>query len=222
MALRMSLAMATPSAIQHLITTHSPASASASTSTIPESQHHVNLTLQIAHNLRYQHSWTNVRIHSSSGLPQPLISGLPPRRLYTHPDEQIELLQNQKDAGLTGMPAVAPEREWVLPSQVREKWTLRRFGEVFDSVSSVPAEGDGDALFEAVNGTATAADANGVADDDVVEGDDCGVGDEGGEITTTNKWRANQPKRILLAILDDDSTIAYYIVHDGLVKPRQN
>ncbi len=120
------------------------------------------------------------------------------------------------------MPAVAPEREWVLPSQVREKWTLRRFGEVFDSVSSVPAEGDGDALFEAVNGTATAADANGVADDDVVEGDDCGVGDEGGEITTTNKWRANQPKRILLAILDDDSTIAYYIVHDGLVKPRQN
>ena len=32
------------------------------------------------------------------------------------------------------MPEVQAEREWVLPSQVREKWTLRAFGEVFDSV----------------------------------------------------------------------------------------
>ena len=29
-------------------------------------------------------------------------------------------------------------------------------------------------------------------------------------------------KRVLLAILGDDSTIVYYIVHDGIVKPRQN
>ena len=31
-----------------------------------------------------------------------------------------------------------------------------------------------------------------------------------------------QPKRLLLATLDDDSTVVYYIVHDGIVKPRQN
>ena len=52
------------------------------------------------------------------------------------------------------------------------------------------------------------------------EGDEAsGEGADGGE---GNKWRTTQPKRLLLAILDDDSTIVYYIVHDGLVKPRQN
>jgi tRNA-splicing endonuclease subunit Sen15 len=35
-----------------------------------------------------------------------------------------------------------------------------------------------------------------------------------------NEWR--KTKRILLATLDDDSTVVYYIVHDGIVKPRQN
>lgn len=35
-----------------------------------------------------------------------------------------------------------------------------------------------------------------------------------------NKWR--QTKRVVLATLSDDSTVVYYIVHDGLVKPRQN
>ena len=29
-------------------------------------------------------------------------------------------------------------------------------------------------------------------------------------------------RRLLLAIIGDDSTIVYYIVHDGIVKPRQN
>jgi tRNA-splicing endonuclease subunit Sen15, fungi type len=37
-----------------------------------------------------------------------------------------------------------------------------------------------------------------------------------------NKWRITQPKRVVMAILDDDSTVVYYIVHDGVVKPRQN
>jgi len=37
------------------------------------------------------------------------------------------------------------------------------------------------------------------------------------------QWRTTKRhKRILLAIVDDDSTVAYYFLHDGLVKPRQN
>lgn len=35
-----------------------------------------------------------------------------------------------------------------------------------------------------------------------------------------NKWRKD--KRMLMATAQDDSTIVFYIVHDGIVKPRQN
>ena len=37
------------------------------------------------------------------------------------------------------------------------------------------------------------------------------------------KWRGkNRQKRLLLATIHDDSTVVYYIMHDGIVKPRQN
>jgi len=46
---------------------------------------------------------------------------------------------------------------------------------------------------------------------------------EGAEETVGYKWRGkNRQKRLLLATLHDDSTVVYYIVHDGIVKPRQN
>lgn len=163
-------------------------------------QHHHNLALQVAHNLHYQHRWTNVRIHCTSPdekpLPRPLLSGLPPQRLYVHPDEQIEILQAQKDAGKRGMPKSESEREWVLPTQLREKWSLRRFGEVFAQIDWLPGEVDGEALFE--------------QEDDVEHK------------IVANPWRIKMPKRLLLATVDDDSTVVYYIVHDGIVKPRQN
>ena len=57
-------------------------------------------------------------------------------------------MQRQKDAGKTGMPELRSEREWVLPSHLREKWSLKRFGEVFDDISMVPAAGCGKLLFE--------------------------------------------------------------------------
>lgn len=133
-----------------------------------------------------------------------MISGLPPRRLYVHPDEQIELLQKQKNAGKTGLPELPREREWVLPCQLRERWTLRRFGEVFDAIDVVPPTTEGEeVLFE-----------NGRAVTQQNPHDLARVG--------TNKWRTEQPKRLLLATLDDDSTIVFYVVHDGIVKPRQN
>lgn len=183
------------SALQLLFESY-PASA-----TSPHPSHLYNLALQIAHNLRHQHSWADVRIYTHSpstsrAFPRPLISGLPPVRLYVHPDEQIALLQKQKDAGKTGMPELRSEREWVLPSHLREKWSLKRFGEVFDGISMVPGTGSGRLLFE----------------EDREELDE--------EKEEENEWR--KTKRLLLATLDDDSTVVYYIVHDGIVKPRQN
>ena len=93
------------------------------------------------------------------------------------------------------MPELRSEREWVLPSHLREKWSLKRFGEVFDDISMVPAAGCGKLLFEENE-------------------------DEDEEAGEENQWRTT--KRLLLATLDDDSTVVYYIVHDGIVKPRQN
>ena len=75
---------------------------------------------------------------------------------------------------------VEVEREW-------EKWSLRRFAEVFDAVEEEPPE------------------------DDV-----------GGQMWEEVKGKRRGGKRVLLATLGDDSTVVYYIVHDGIVKPRQN
>ncbi|CAD0081994.1 unnamed protein product [Aureobasidium vineae] len=174
-----------PSALQTLLTTSSSASS--------HPQHLVNLAVQIAHNLEHQHLWTDLRVHNispldSTPLPRPMVSGTPPQRLYIHPDEQIALLQTQKAQGKTGLGEVKAEREWVLPSHLREKWTLRRFADVFEKVGIMPPPNEDD--------------------------------DEEEEEQQTNKWRTK--KRVVLATVDDDSTIVYYIVHDGIVKPRQN
>jgi tRNA-splicing endonuclease subunit Sen15 len=57
-----------------------------------------SLAVQIQHNLQYQHYWTDLHVHTHSPLtndplPRPLVSGLPPQRIYIHPDEQVELLK---------------------------------------------------------------------------------------------------------------------------------
>lgn len=160
-------------------------------------QYH-HLAIQTLHNLQYQHDWTSLVIHTHSTttpepsssprkaqgdlLPRPLVSGVPPRRAYIHPDEQIELIK----AGIRDED-VPPEREWVLPTHLREKWSLKRFGEVFDVIECVPPEKQEDGSWK---------------------------------YNEPGKWRG--VKRLLLATIDDDSTVVYYIVHDGIVKPRQN
>ena len=145
---------------------------------------HLNhLTKQVLHNLQYQHRWIDLEIHASapgSGrpFPRPLISGLPPKRLYMHPDEQADLLkkqsrhQNASSSAIKGgrdgqaNPLEAPVTEWVLPTHLREKWTLRQFAEVFNSMDEKTASGE-------------------------------------------PPWDAH--KRVVLATLQDDSTIVYYV-----------
>ena len=120
-------------------------------------------------------------------LPRPLVSGVPPQRLYLHPDDQLTLLaaDRKADGGeYQEEPWIArlrrPRREWVLPTHLREKWSLRRFAEVFDAIGPEPF---------------------------------------GDPEPTGSKETV---KRLLLATVGDDSTTVYYIVHDGIVKPRQN
>ncbi|EAT90904.1 hypothetical protein HBH56_174810 [Parastagonospora nodorum] len=160
-----------------------------------------SLAIQVQHNLQYQHHWTDLHVHTHSSLSnkplaRPLVSGLPPQRIYIHPDEQVELLKEadrkrkaNKSAGETsGLQVKAePEREWILPTRLNEKWTLRRLAEVFDAIPSVPPPPP-DAASESA--------------------------------APQNPWRTT--KRVLLGTADSDSTVVYYIVHDGVVKPRQN
>ncbi|CAG8959105.1 hypothetical protein HYFRA_00012968 [Hymenoscyphus fraxineus] len=166
----------------------------------PAYLHHLATT--ILHNLQYQHSWSSLEIHThspitSQPLPRPLISGLPPARVYIHPDEQAAIIKAEHDTG--EKIEQRPEREWVLPTHIKEKWSLKRFAGVFDGLSVVPP-GD-----------------QGTPDEDEDE-------DEAeGEKSVGDPWQGNNRlKRLLLSTLDDDSTVTYYVMFDGLVKPRQN
>lgn len=157
----------------------------------PAHLHHLAST--VLHNLQYQHDWTSLVIHTHSTVtnlpfPRPIVSGLPPRRAYIHPDEQAEILKAEHETGESI--EQHPEQEWVLPTHLAEKWSLAKFTAVFDALDTVPPTDD----------------------DSQVE-----------ESTVGQKWRGkNRQKRLLLATLHDDSTVVYYIMHDGIVKPRQN
>ncbi|KAL8729709.1 MAG: hypothetical protein Q9166_004537 [cf. Caloplaca sp. 2 TL-2023] len=167
--------------------------ASKPTDVLPDGFHHHALAAQVLHNLQFQHDWSELQIHTHSPdsgkcLLKPLVSGLPPHRIYVHPDEQVEMLKQkiqEKD--------VPSEREWVLPTHLREKWSLRKFAEVFDGVSEVPPAAS-------QSGGEHQSNSNGMG----------GTGSRRGR------------KRLLLATVGDDSTVVYYVVHDGIVKPRQN
>lgn len=133
--------------------------------TLPDPVKH--LTLNVLRNLEDQHDWTDLEIRETVG-DRPLIHGLPPRRLYTHPDDQIAALQHQHKTGERLFQD--PEHEWILPVHLAEEWTLKGFSAIFDSIKHVgPRE-----------------------------------------------------KRIVMAIVHNDSTVVYYLMHEGMVKPRQN
>ncbi|MCJ1377909.1 hypothetical protein MMC17_001005 [Xylographa soralifera] len=205
------------------VTTLLRSQAPASSLTHPAPYHH--LALQVLHNLQHQHDWTNLHVHTHSTisktpadqpssapirsrlLPRPLVSGLPPNRIYVHPDEQVEMLQ----AGRREQD-VPVEREWVLPTHLREKWSLRKFADVFDAVGEEPSEVEGDGEEGESGSMGTATDGTGIRN-----------GSKGGGVDPTQEGnRRRGGKRVLLATVSDDSTVVYYIVHEGLVKPRQN
>lgn len=208
-----------PSALTSLI---------ASTST-PSSPYSAR-TLQILHNLQHQHLWTSLQVHelhlpsttpssdttaesspdNQSPVPHLLISGIPPNRVYTHPDEQLYMLEKglrEEDIEL--------ERVFVLPTVQGQSWSLHKMAAVFDSLPSVE---DGTQL---------------QAGDDVEEDTQNKSAEKAAAIAEyyerrkqalqTKEWGG---KRMLLAMIDKgmggDGTIVYYVVQEGAVKPRQN
>lgn len=127
------------------------------------------LTQTVLRNLEDQHDWTFLEIREPKTVGhRPLIRGLPHRRLYVHPDDQIAALNHEHQTGERLYQDPVPE--WVLAVHPAEQWTLANFATVFDSI------------------------------------------DQDGP----------RAKRIILATVHNDSTVVYYFMHEGMVKPRQN
>ncbi|KAG0128002.1 tRNA-splicing endonuclease subunit Sen15 [Tuber indicum] len=130
----------------------STAGTTAPTDPHPQYLHHL---LQIVHtNLQHQADWHSLSIHTSPSLPRPLISGIPPE---------------------------GTKKEWVLPVNLREKWSLRKWAEVFDALPEMDEDGDG------------------------------------GE-----KVKEKEGRKLMMGVVSDDSTVVYYVVGEGAVKPKQN
>lgn len=128
-----------------------------------------NVTNVVLQNLRDQHDWATLEVMGDHKDQRPLIRGLPPRRLYIHPDDQIEALIQERATGQ----AISQEAEveWVLPIHLTEQWSIARFSAIFDSML---------------------------------------------------ESRGPRSKRLVLATVHNDSTVVYYLMHEGMVKPRQN
>ena len=87
---------------------------------------HDPLLSVVRNHLENQADWKDVTAHPYPEFARPLLTGRPPEPVYIDPDT---------DPNTT--PATAAElrqREWVLPVDLREKWTLRKMAEVFDSM----------------------------------------------------------------------------------------
>lgn len=126
-----------------------------------------NVTSSVLRNLQDQHDWTSLQVQDT-GAHRPLIRGLPPRRLYIHPDDQIAALSHEHKTGERLYQD--PENEWVLAVHQAERWSMADFSAMFDSIGNDSA----------------------------------------------------RAKRITLATVHNDSTVVYYLIHEGMVKPRQN
>ncbi|OAX81416.1 hypothetical protein ACJ72_04244 [Emergomyces africanus] len=209
-----------------------PSPSALTTLTAPTSQTPIaSLTIQILHNLQHQHRWTALHIHEPLTLSptqrMPLISGIPPQTLYTHPDEQAYMLEH----GIS-MDDVPAEREWVIPTAQGQVWSLRRLAECFDALPLPDSKHHLDA----------GADIN-KDDDGAVSEPKSGEVREKKEKKEKKGKKQNQEgvfaeynrrkrgkawggKRALLAMVNrgmgGDGTVVYYVVLEGSVKPRQN
>jgi tRNA-splicing endonuclease subunit Sen15, fungi type len=175
---------------------------------------------------------------SAASEPVYLISGLPPRHAYIHPDFQAHLIRRNipvKD--------VVIQREYVLPLGLNEKFSLKKLSGVFDALSKRAAmeltshtcRGAGD-----VDVSATSTKGNGIGngkskgEEDVeLAGDEGATSQKEGTNDATQRedlginW--TDAKRVLMGMVTrsgkgggGDGTVVYYVVQEGEVKPRQN
>lgn len=162
---------------------------------------------------------------SSSGTSTPstpansvtLVSGLPPRHSYIHPDLQNHLVKHS-----IADTAIPVQREFVLPLSLGEKWTLAQFCAVFDQLPErdlIVVRGSGPDGRRAGMGSASAS-ASASASSAVGTANGAGA-------VRLGAYEHRDQKRVLLGMrakegAGGDGTVVYYIMQEGEVKPRQN
>jgi len=152
-----------------------------------------NLTNVVLNNLENQQDWTQLQLYRHESHPRILLSGLPPTRLYIHPDEQIDIIKAERTLASGQRIPQPPEFEWVLPMHLSEKPTMSVLASIFDSIDPLPPGAAAEAAKDEADGA------------------------------EWKQWRSTKrKKRLVLAVVQDDSTVVYYVMHDGIVKPRQN
>ncbi|GIJ84374.1 hypothetical protein Asppvi_003217 [Aspergillus pseudoviridinutans] len=197
------------------------------TSTSASSDPHSATAVQVLHNLQHQHLWTSLQIHDLqapnfsvassstststdqlSSSPSCLISGIPPHRIYTHPDEQLFMLERglrEDDIEL--------ERLFVVPTAHGQSWSLRKMAAVFDALPEDEEESHAQSLDDATESGNNAEKAAKLTE----------YYEYRRKARVTKEWGG---KRLLLAMVDrsmgGDGTVVYYVVQEGAVKPRQN
>jgi len=139
--------------------------------------------------------------------------------MYIHPDLQKRILRQSISEN-----RIERQREWVLPQSIGEKWTLKRFCQIFDELPErEPVQ------IRADEAETVEVDAKAVSDG----------GQQGTAAGSTNgangavhspgsagfEWKDS--KRVVLGMLahngmGGDGTVAYYIMQEGEVKPRQH
>ncbi|KAJ5894125.1 hypothetical protein N7495_005816 [Penicillium taxi] len=188
-------------------------------------------TVQVLHNLQHQHNWTSLQTHdisshaseispstlSASIAVQTIISGIPPNRIYTHPDEQLYMLEK----GLREED-LRPERLFVLPTAQGQSWSLRQMAGVFDSLGDIHILTEDESVSAAADASTEAeneAEAVNEAKEKLLE--EFYVRKENAKLE--KEWGS---QRVLLAMVDKamggEGTVVYYVVQEGEVKPRQN
>ncbi|KAJ5468404.1 tRNA-splicing endonuclease subunit Sen15 [Penicillium sp. IBT 31633x] len=192
---------------------------------------HLATSAQVQHNLQHQHLWTSIigdtipgqaadpnTLHKDPRQPphEPisLLSGYPPHRIYTHPDEQLYMLENgiREDD-------LEPERMFVVPTVQGQSWTLRHMSAVFDRLPEFKRKvEEHDRFVDPTHTKQEAEEADAEKSEKLAR-----YYEKKEQARLTKEWGS---QRLLLAMIDKgmggDGTVAYYVVHEGEVKPRQN
>ena len=206
----------------------------------PSEQHSV--ALQVQHNLRYQQQWTSLTLHDLYGVDgaagnsishpsvHPILSGLPPSRLYIHPDEMIahfasERKRENKERKLEQHISQSDRDNNLSMESIKDTMNLNDINENHEnylnsrsSKSMIDIPQREWVIPTRVHEPWTLRQLAAIFD----KIESVPPEPNGQKCATTRIESWPRTKRAILAIIDDDSTVVYYIVHEGLVKPRQN
>ncbi|KAG5421651.1 SEN15 [Candida metapsilosis] len=158
-------------------------------------------TDQVRLNLIHYNLWTKVEVHNDY-----ILSGLPPTKLVSTDNES--------------------KREWIVCKRLNQESRLKvkEINSWFEEIKQFTS-GKGDQDQDVDNDTKDSSTRNGKSDVESPSGDVPSPVDNDSPIwkpidkTMNGKGRV---ERLTIALINDDGTIVYYFIHDGITKPRQN